>query len=51
MRFAGDRRVFDGIELVVFARGLLPAAILGKFELFFLDEPCGAPEARFLYEK
>ena len=48
VRFAGDSRVFDGIELVVDARGLLPAAILGKPELFFLDEPWGAPDARFL---
>ena len=37
-----------GIELVVDARGLLPAAILGKPDVFFLDELCGAPEARFL---
>ena len=48
MRVAGDSRVFDGIELVVDALGRLPAAILGRFELFFLDPPCGAPDARFL---
>lgn len=51
VRFAGERRVFDGIELVVFARGLLPAAILGSPELFFLDDVCGAPDARFLQRR
>ena len=48
IRLAGDSRVFDGIELVVEARGRFWAAIFGRPELFFLDDPCGVPEARFL---
>ena len=49
VRFAGDSRVFDGIELVVDARGRFAcAAIFGRFELLFLDEPWLVPEARFL---
>ena len=48
-RLAGDSRVFDGIELVVDARGRFAcAAIFGRFELLFLDEPWLVPEARFL---
>ena len=41
--------MFDGIELVVDARGRFAcAAIFGRFELLFLDEPWLVPEARFL---
>ena len=48
-RLAGDSRVFDGIELVVEARGRFCAAIFGRFELFFLDDPCGAFDAEYYW--
>ena len=48
VRAAGDSRVFDGIELIVDARGRFPAAILGRPALFLRDELWGAPDARFL---
>ena len=48
VRAAGDSRVFDGIELIVDARGRFPAAILGSPALFLRDELWGAPDARFL---
>lgn len=41
--------MLDGTELVVEDRGLFAwAAIFGRFELFFLEEPWGVPDARFL---